>query len=284
MTRNLKSRSPFSLIGRNAIHRASLSQLVARAGLSAGWFLLATAAVGCATAAVTPKTAAAPEKLSRPQLVYVRNFAVVADDIKESHGFVSETQREFSSTSDQQRELEIGHAAAKALSDRLAKDLRALGFEVEEQTGGLPASGDFLLVEGQFMKVDEGAAVRRVVVGFGVGKSTMDTQVHVYRISDGTRQEVLTFETHADSGRLPGSALLMGASAAATGGVTLAGGAAAGGIAGGKAYLGRVNYLSDLTADQVNAYLSRYFAQQDWISADQARKVKIAPAQSADSR
>ena len=283
MTRNRQSSARFYSPPRTAIHR-SYSRITSIAILRTGWFLLAAVAVGCATAAVVPDEVAVPAKPERPQAIYVRNFAVVAEDVKESHGFVSETQREFSSTSDQQRELEIGHSAAKALSDRLAKDLRALGFQVEEQTGGPPATGDFLLVEGQFINVDEGAAVRRVVVGFGVGKSTMATQVHVYRVSDGTRQEVLTFETRADSGKLPGSALLMGASAAATGGVTLAGGAAAGGIAGGKAYLGRVNYLSSLTADQVNAYLSHYFAQQDWISADQARKVKIAPPESADSR
>ncbi|HUA32934.1 MAG TPA: hypothetical protein VMA09_04970 [Candidatus Binataceae bacterium] len=114
---------------------------------------------------------------------------MVADDVKESHGVVSEAERKFSSTPDQERELAIGHAAAN---------------------------------------------------------------------------------------ELPGSALLMGAGAAATGGVTIAGGAATGAIAGGKAYLGRFNYLSDKTADQVSAYLSHYFAAQGWISSDKARSVKLA--------
>src|SRR6202008_4292947 len=98
---------------------------------------------------------------------------------------------------------------------------------------------------------DEGAAGRRIMIGFGVGNSTLDTQVQVYRISNGARQRVLEFTTHADSGKLPGTALTMGAGALVTGGATLAGGAAAGGVAGGKAYLGRVSYLADKTADQV---------------------------------
>ena len=238
--------------------------------------MLAVIVGGCASAKVQPETVTDTAIQTRPQLIYVQNFAVVADDVKESHGVVSETERKFSNTPDQERELAIGHSAADEISDRLTKNLRSLGFNVEVQKGDIPRNSDVLVIDGQFLKVDEGAAVRRVVVGFGVGKSTMETQVNVSRITDGSRQPVMTFTTTADSGKLPGSALLMGAGAAATGGVTIAGGAAASGIAGGKAYLGRVNYLSDKTADQVSAYLSHYFAAQGWISPDQARAVNLA--------
>jgi len=182
--------------------------------------------------------------------------------------------------------MEIGHSAATELSNQLAKDLRALGFNVEEQTGEVPVTGDVLLVEGQFINVDEGAATRRVIVGFGVGKSTLDSQVQVYRIAGGSRQKLLEFTTHADSGKLPGTAVTMGAGAVVTGGATAAGTAAAGGISGGKAYLGRVNYLAEKTADQVNAYLSNYFAEQGWISADKARAedVNIAPGSDGSTK
>jgi hypothetical protein len=249
-----------------------------RALVKRGLLFLTCLAAGCASASVTPQQTAEPAKPSRPQIIYVRNFAVVAEDVKESHGTISQTERKFSSTSQEQREMDIGHSAAKELSDQLAKDLQALGFTVQEQTGELPANGDVLLVEGQFISVDEGAAGRRVMIGFGVGQSTLDSQVQVYRVSDGSRQKLLEFTTHADSGKLPGTALLMGAGAVATGGVTAAGAAASGGIAGGKVYLGRVDYLADKTADQVNAYMSHYFAEQGWISPDkaQAQDVNIA--------
>ena len=245
-------------------------------------FLVAIA--GCANASVTPEKVAEPAKPSPPHVIYVRNFAVVAEDVKESHGTISQTERKFSDTTEEHRQMDIGHAAAKELSDRLAKHLRELGFNVEEQVGEVPRNGDVLLVEGQFITVDEGAAGRRVMIGFGVGKSTLDSQVRVYRISGESRQKILEFTTHADSGKFPGTALTMGAGAVATGGATLAGGAAAGGVAGGKAYLGRVNYLADKTADQVNAYLSHYFAQQGWISAEKAQgeDVNLAP-KSAES-
>lgn len=251
-----------------------------RAAFKSGSIWLAVIGAGCAAATVTPQRLADPAAQSRPHIVYVRNFAVVAEDVKESHGVISRTERKFSSTPNEQRQLEIGHSAAKELSDRLAKDLRQLGFVVEEQIGQVPATGDVLLVEGQFLDVDEGAATRRVIVGFGVGKSTLDARVRVYRIIGHSRQKLLEFTTHADSGRLPGTALTMGGGAVATGGATVVGGAASGGIAGGKAYLGRVNYLADKTADQVNAYLSRYFVKQGWIEPDRAEAERaIAPAE-----
>jgi hypothetical protein len=95
--------------------------------------------------------------------------------------------------------------------------------------------------------------------------------VQVYRIVGGDRQYLMEFTTHADSGKLPGTALMVGAGALATGGATVAGAAASGAVAGGKIYLGRVDYLADKTADQATAHLSQYFAKQGWISADKAQ-------------
>ena len=106
--------------------------------LTRALMLFALVAAGCASATVTPQQAAAPVKTSRPRTVYVRNFAVVAEDVKESHGIISQGERKFSSTPEEQRQMEIGHSAATELSNQLAKDLRALGFNVEQQIGEVP--------------------------------------------------------------------------------------------------------------------------------------------------
>jgi len=247
-------------------------------------FLIVVAA-GCASASVTPQQVAAPNKPGPPQQIVVRRFATVAEDVKESHGVISQTERKFSNTPEKQRQMDIAHSAAQDLAEQLVKDLKNLGFTNVVEEGQANVGSDALIIEGQFIHMDEGAATRRVIIGFGVGKSSLDAEVQVYRVSDGSRQKLLDFTTQSDSGKLPGTALTMGAGAVATGGVTTAGVAAAGGMSGGKAYLGRVDYLSDKTADQVNAYLSHYFAQQGWISADKAQgeTVNIAPKSNAQS-
>ena len=106
--------------------------------------LISIIAAGCASASITPEQTAEPAKPARPQTVYVRNFAVVAEDVKQSHGTISQTERKFSSATQQQREIEIGDAAAQELSDQLAKDLQGLGFTVEKQNGEIPATGEVL--------------------------------------------------------------------------------------------------------------------------------------------
>jgi hypothetical protein len=246
---------------------------------------LAVVVAGCASASVTPEKVATPSRPGPPQQIVVRNFATVAEDVKESHGVISQTERKFSNTPEEQRQMDIAHAAAQELSDQLVKDLKALGFTNVVEEGQASVGSDALVIEGQFINVDEGAATRRIIVGFGVGKSTVDTQVQVYRVSGGSRQKVLEFTTHSDSGKLPGTALTMGAGAVATGGATAAGATAASGVSGAKAYLGRVTYLAHKTADQVNAYLSHYFAEQGWISADKAQgqDVNLAPKSATPS-
>ena len=57
----------------------------------------------------------------------------------------------------------------------------------------------------------------------------MDTQVQVLAPSRGAYRRVLEFDTHADSGEMPGAAITMGAGAAAQGAVT--GGMAAANVA-----------------------------------------------------
>jgi hypothetical protein len=88
----------------------------------------------------------------------------------------------------------------------------------------------------------------------------------------------MQFTTHADSGKMPGAAVTMGAGAAAQGGATAGMAVANAGLAGGKMYTSQTEYLSDKTADQVVAYLSQYFAQQGWISPDQVQKAKVSDA------
>ena len=231
---------------------------------------------GCATATVTPVTAFEPAKQSKPTLIVVSDFSVSPSEVKQSHGVISKTERKLSKSSDEENETEIGQATAKELSSRLVHDLQQKGLRAEPQAKDPPNQDDFLLIAGHFTSIDQGAALQRVMIGFGAGKSSLDTNVIVYRVSSGVQRELLAFTTHADSGKIPGTALMLGAGAAATGGVGLIGAAAAGAAVGGKVLLSRVNYLADKTADQVNRYLMDYFAYQHWTGEARLTQNSIA--------
>ena len=86
---------------------------------------------------------------------------------------------------------------------------------------------------------------------------------------------MLDFRTHSNSGMMPGAAATMGAGAAVQGGVTvgMAAGAAAMGTV--KEYHSEIERMAVHSADQAVAYLSEFFAKQDWIRPDQVKKAKI---------
>jgi hypothetical protein len=102
--------------------------------------------------------------------------------------------------------------------------------------GPLPPGS--VVVSGRFLNVNEGTQLRRLVIGFGAGKSTLDTQVQFHGMSGGRYQLLQEFATHADSG--------------AMGRV--------------KAHRSSVEEAAARTADQAVAQLSQFFAQQGWIA------------------
>jgi len=103
-----------------------------------------------------------------------------------------------------------------------------------------------------------------------MGKSYLDSKVHVLAPSPSGYTELIAFDAHADSGEMPGAAV-MGPAGAATGAGTaavIATNAAAGGV---KSYRSASTQEAKRMADKIAAQLARYFARQGWIDPSQAR-------------
>ena len=127
------------------------------------------------------------------------------------------------------------------------------------------------------LDVDEGNRLERAVIGFGAGQSRVEAQFQVYTLAPRSPARLLAFTTHADSGKLPGAAVTLGAGAAVAGAVTAAGVAANAVGQGIHAYRAEVNAEAGRTAAQAVAYLSEFFAKEGWIAADQVQRAKRAP-------
>jgi hypothetical protein len=103
-----------------------------------------------------------------------------------------------------------------------------------------PVTGsNTLIVDGAFTDISEGNRLRRMVIGLGVGASVVDTQVGLYQYANGASTQLLTFTTHADSGKMPGA------------GIT--------GPAGQPQA-----YLTGQSAKQIVSQANNYFSQQGW--------------------
>jgi hypothetical protein len=230
---------------------------------------------GCAKTVVDSQYESAKWKLQRPSQIFVYDFAVTREQVHENTGFLQGTINDFKETTRLAHEAEIAAEVRTVAADELVTGIQNLGLPAQRVSGSTPLPKGALGVTGQFLNVDEGNRARRLVVGFGAGESDVDIRIQLY--SNGLDQsgvepetvptKLLEFQTHADSGSMPGAAVTGGAGAAA--------GAAVGAVVGVNAAIGAAkSYRSSMGAmtaksvEQAVNFLSEFFGRQGWIRSD----------------
>jgi hypothetical protein len=224
----------------------------------------------CAKSTVQTHSEVSHSGLPRPERVLVYDFAVSADDVKQNAGFFARLARETEDGNQTAEQLKIGREVADALAAELTLQIQALGLNALRSTANMPVTRDSILITGRFLDIDEGNRLRRTVIGLGAGQSSLDSAVSVLAPASSGYRELISFNAHADSGHMPGAAVLGPAGAAA--------GAGTAAVVATNATMGAVkNYRSAAAqqarqiADKIVAELSRYFARQGWISPNLAK-------------
>jgi len=225
----------------------------------------------CAKTTVTPRYERAEVALQRPQRILVYDFAVTAQQVQENQGFFQALANSAETSTQSEREQEIGLQVADRLAEDLVAGIKDLGLPAERARRNSPLTDNTLLINGAFINIDEGNRLRRLVIGFGAGQSVVEAKVKAVAYSQGSYRSVLEFSTRADSGTMPGAAVTMGAGAAAQGGVTAGVAVANAGVSGVRTYRSTVEAAAGRTADQTVAYLSEFFFKQGWIRVDKLR-------------
>ena len=229
--------------------------------------LVVACALGCSKNIVKPVAENRAIAPARPALVLVYDPVFRESDVNENQGTVALVTDPGSG---QDQRDAVGKQAADAFANELVEHINKLGIHAERATRATQAPANALVVAERFIDVDEGNRVKRLVIGFGDGASRLDARVEIFEA--GTK--LLEFETHSDSGKMPGAAATLGAGAVVTGGVTAvsaAGAAATGGV---KAHLSAIEKLATRSGEQAAAYLSQYFGKQGWIPADRVQTAK----------
>lgn len=238
------------------------------------WWLMMLAAVAvsaCARTTVTPQYERPEAALQRPDRILVYDFAATAQQVQEDQGFFQSMLNSTEVSTQSEREQEIGRQVANRLSEDLVAGIQSLGLPAERARSRTMVPPNALIISGAFVNIDEGNRLHRLVIGFGVGQSVVDTRVRVVSFTRSSYRSVLDFSTHADSGTMPGAAVTMGAGAAATGGVSAGMAVANAGVTGVRTYRSTTEAAAGRTADQAVAYLSEFFFKQGWISSDRVR-------------
>ncbi len=205
-------------------------------------------------------------KLPRPNRIFIYDFATSPDDVDTSKGIISDLEHLVKKTPRTKEEKAVGRAVASSLAKHLVKEIQNFGLPAERAAGKPPATGKILEIEGQFLSIDEGNQTERVIIGFGLGRTDVKTNVQVYDTAAQGRRAVEKFTTDAKSGRKPGMAVFVGAGA-------LAGHAAvstlvSGGVsAASEKFSANVEADAKRTAKEIAKRLGQFFVRQGWIPA-----------------
>ena len=245
-------------------HDEALCAPVARIGWISSALATAALAAGCAPTSVQTlyeREGPAP----RPDRILVYDFSVTPDEVQLDRGLSAELEQMAKGTPRTEQEIQVGRKAARALSDELVKKINDMGLPAQRVVGAPANWAGAVLIEGQFLSIDEGNRTERVVIGLGAGRSDVRADVQVYEARGTQLVRLEEFITDAKSGYKPGAAETMGVGAAAGTLAVSAAVTAAGTVA--SEALG-VDPEADArrTASDVAKKLEIYFKQEGWIA------------------
>lgn len=145
-----------------------------------------------------------------PRAVYVQDFMLDADVSPRNHDGAEHRRlqrlhglRPHTSPAEHARQLVDLMAAS------LVAELNRAGFQAQRLPSGsvLPPNG--WLVGGVFTELDEGNRLKRAVIGFGSGASTMEVQVTVSDLATNPDAPFMLIGTVKDPKKMPGAIVSM---------------------------------------------------------------------------
>jgi hypothetical protein len=178
--------------------------------------LIGLALASCSSGRVRTVQGYAGAPLPPPSEVAVYDFAISPDQVQLDQAPGARLQREVENQSASERQNQAARLTETALAETLSARLQSYGLPVERLPAGATPPPGALLVQGRILSVNEGNRARRLVVGFGAGKSSIEAEARLYYVENPAAPRFLqSFQASSDSGRMPGAAGTMGLGAAA---------------------------------------------------------------------
>ena len=225
---------------------------------------------GCAsTKVVNVRRDVEQQQIPKPERILVYDIAATPDDVPDDAAIRGHYERrEQPQTSE---EVELGRKLGATVAEKLVEEIRDMGLPAQRASGsGLaPREGD-LLIKGEFVKIDKGSRMKRMLIGFGAGASELQTHVELYQVTAEGPRRLGSAQIETQGGKMPGMLVPVGAGAAAGRAATSA--AVAGGVAAAKEVGPEgMNAAAKRTAEEIAKLLSDGFVRQGWISEDMAK-------------
>ena len=219
-----------------------------------------TLLLGCAQTNTTNVHLAEDVRIKQPARVLIQDFKVNPTDVKISSSPLSKVETLADSDHEKDARSDITREVNDVLYDELSAQLKDLGYTSIRATQGQMPARDEVMISGTFTNIDEGNAVRRALVGFGAGQSSVDADILIVTPQN---RVIASLKAHADSGKTPGAAVTAGVGAAAQAG-TAATAAVSVAKGGAKAYKSATATQTSDIADKIGEEFSKVAKLQGW--------------------
>lgn len=172
---------------------------------------------GCANASTHVTSASAAQQTPvRADVIVVYPFTGSADQVQLDSGMAQRLKTQMSGSSAEAEQMKAATQASEQVADEIVKRLQAMGLNAQRANSTTATAQNAVFVEGSFESLDAGSRRRRMLIGFGAGKSKVSASVAlIYQQAPGEAVTLRTFSADADSGKAPGIAVTAGVGAAA---------------------------------------------------------------------
>ena len=154
------------------------------------------------------------ELLPKPERVVIQDFTNAGPIVMDDHG-----HRHHGSEADATPDELV-----RQIQDSFAKTLIGVFKKIKLESGRVLDSstiaGPVLIVQGEFLAVDQGNSRERIIVGFGRGESDIKAHVIISEVANGQRTVLLECNINSGSGKKPGAILSTNGEGFAAGVVT----------------------------------------------------------------
>jgi hypothetical protein len=218
---------------------------------------------GCASSDVTARRSyVGDEEIARPGHIIVHSFAATPGDIPADATIAGQYDRRATPQSAQ--EVAVGRKLGDQVATRLVDEILKMGLPAERAGSGPPPQLGDLIIKGEFVSIDEGSRLKRMLIGFGASAAELKTFVEGYQVTAGGLRPLGSVEIKAPGGKTPGML------------VPVVGGAVAGRAGTSAAISGSMNVAQEMgpesiegaakrTAKEIGKVLSEGFKRRGWI-------------------
>jgi hypothetical protein len=244
------------------LRRASASGLAVAVALA----VIAVIA-GCASTTVANRRSEMREgeKLARPDRILIEDFGATPADVAADSAIAARIAEPETPPTEEQ--LEVGRRLGAEIASKLSEEIRAMGLPGQLARESAPPNPGDLVIKGYFGSIDEGSAVKRIVIGFGSGGAELQTFVEGYLATATGLRRLGSGEVSSGAGgtgRTPGVLVPLAVTIATANPIGIAVGGA---VKAGQELTGssKIDASAERTAELIAKELKVRFQEQGWI-------------------